>query len=462
MATLRFAADNSEVRFNLPAAVDLTGAFTFAKLTRRRATGLWQCIVSHHDSSGTGRLSLEWVQTGFDTPNGLVVSTPSVFSYSQTAVTSTTDWYIVAVTKAAGNATPRFHFKDITTGAAWIHENGKTAMNGNGASASGGTIRVGEFEDVDDLNANDGVLGGWAAALTDLQVEALATNLRTSDWAGHAVAPKYVHELTSKTSIPDLMGNGATLNVVNGTTVETGSDPPGWTFDGVGGGGATQQEATGSAAITTTASGTATVRAQASGMAAIATTATGVATVTAQATASAALIVTAAATATATQQATGSAAVSIGANGAATVTQGASGSAEVSVGAAGAATVMAQAASTAAITFTASGEATVPGGPGQQDATGTAAIVTGAIGTAKVTEQASGSATFVAGASAVATTTWQVAGQAAITFTATATPSLQQSAVGLIEGSTFAVSRVDGRGGATVIEGGMPATIIGG
>jgi hypothetical protein len=229
VSTLRFSAANDEVRFNLPAAANFTGAYTLAALVLRRAVPgtVWHAITGHHSSTSVPQVAIE-----FDGTNHLELNENNgAASRTSTAtVSSTTDWYLVAATKAAGTVTPKLHTKNLTTGA-WAHDSGAGTL-ANAPTATGGTIRVGEWNDNDDLNANVAVIGGWAAELTDLAVEALLTNLRTSDWTGHATAPAYVHELTSTTTIPDLMGNGATLNIVSGTTLDTSNDPPGWNFNG--------------------------------------------------------------------------------------------------------------------------------------------------------------------------------------------------------------------------------------
>lgn len=236
MANLRFSADNSEVRFDLPSAVDFTGAYTLACVIRRRATSGFQAIFSHHNSTGSAVLWFEFNGTSLQHYVSQANVSSSTWSVSPTTFNETTNWWLLAVSRPAGTTqTIRFHRKNLTSGAAFEHVNGSVAAS-NPASCAGGTIRVGEYEDGDDANMNCAVIGGWAADLGDSGVEALATNLRTSDWTGHATAPKYVHELTSTSSIPDLMGNGATLNVVNGTTLDTGTDPPGWTYDGAGSG----------------------------------------------------------------------------------------------------------------------------------------------------------------------------------------------------------------------------------
>lgn len=230
MASLRFDGASDFVNFNLPAAVNVS-SLTFAAVLRRRAVGAaWHAIIVHHDSAGTPRASFEFNGDGSGNVLDLTTITGAQ-SDGVTTYTSTTDWLLVAVTLAGGGeggTTVRFHSKNLTTGSAWVHESGTFAISPP-SGAAGGQIRVGRWQNTDDLNANVAVIGGWNAGLSDIQVEALATNLRTTDWTTHATPPKYVHELTSTTSIPDLMGNGATLVGVTGATLDTAS-PPTWTF----------------------------------------------------------------------------------------------------------------------------------------------------------------------------------------------------------------------------------------
>jgi hypothetical protein len=75
------------------------------------------------------------------------------------------------------------------------------------------------------------------SALTDLQIEALATNLKTSDWANHAVTPLArwkLNQASTGTAVEDLIGSADQL-ALTGTDLVVGDDPPGWTFDGTGG-----------------------------------------------------------------------------------------------------------------------------------------------------------------------------------------------------------------------------------
>lgn len=235
MTTLRFTADNSEVRFNLPTAVDLTGAFTIGGEVRRRAVSAWHCLVSHTTPGGTGVLTVEFDAFG----NRFLIDINGSALFASTAFASTTDHLLWQITKTAGTSTPRLHVRNLTAGTT-LHENFGGTL-GNAPTAAGGTVRVGEFQDGDDLNANKGLLFAWkGVVLSDSQADENWANLRTSDiWNNTAGHPAYLFELRSRTSIPDLAGNGATLNVVNGTAEDTGDSVPGWTDDGIGATGTT-------------------------------------------------------------------------------------------------------------------------------------------------------------------------------------------------------------------------------
>jgi hypothetical protein len=225
VATLRFASDGSRVSFNLPAAANFTGAMTFACLLRHRSIGAWSAIMNHgplptgaspapnFEFDDLGRLSFDQVGTSSTGP----------------LVNDVTNWYIVAITKAAGSTIPTFHYKRIDDASAWTHSAGSVAL-GNAPSQTGWLVNYGIWQASDQADMNLAVGAGWNTNLTNLQVEALVTNKATTDWTNHAVPPIYVHELTSKTTIPDLMGNGATLNSIAGTTLDTVNDPPSWTF----------------------------------------------------------------------------------------------------------------------------------------------------------------------------------------------------------------------------------------
>lgn len=231
----RFSADNSEVRYPVTASSDHTGAFSKAFMVRRRATGAWHALDGHHSSGGTGAMGVEFSNTNkiSYTPNNIVGS------LSTATFTSTTIWWIIVLTKTAGSSVPRGHYKDLSTPAAWVHENLDTSV-GNPSSQSGGTIRMGEYADTDDANMNVSAHADWGSALSDGECEELTADLAT--WVEHSVAPVFVfqhNQASASDVIEDLTGNGHDSVTINGTTMEAGTEPPGIAYYTAGGGGVT-------------------------------------------------------------------------------------------------------------------------------------------------------------------------------------------------------------------------------
>jgi hypothetical protein len=153
-------------------------------------------------------------------------------------------WVIMGLSRTAGSTAWRAH--KWTAGGGWTHEAGSALNNGsNGPDQTGGSIRIGELEDVDDCDMWLAADVGWAADIGDAGFAALTTNLSIGDWVGHATAPAYVHQhnqATSSEDILDLMGNGhvatgtisGTTDAVGiaGTSMDTGNEPPGWSYYG--------------------------------------------------------------------------------------------------------------------------------------------------------------------------------------------------------------------------------------
>lgn len=229
MAVRVFDGADDEIRFGGTALESLTGALTIALLMKRGNTAAWNALVAGHTSGNVGRWGFEINNS--DIPVMYVAGTGS----GNGTYTSTTTWNLLVMTKAAGTVAPRFHIRDIATGT-WTRSNGGGTLGDPVAIGASGTIRIGEFEDGDDFNGRLALAGIWSTALSDAQVDALGTSLNTNNWTGHAVAPVAVWQFNqaTATSVPDLIGS-ANSTVVNGTSVATGDDPPGWTFAGAGG-----------------------------------------------------------------------------------------------------------------------------------------------------------------------------------------------------------------------------------
>jgi hypothetical protein len=240
----RFSASNDEVRFPIQAGSNFTGAWSVAVLLKlASATNQWQAVIGHHDSSGAYQAGFEI--SGQPNPQDHVVAAfdAAATTYGTTRVQSSDAWAVVGVSRAAGaSTTARAH---IFKGGSWTHENMTTTTLTNGASQTGGSIRLGELADVDDLDGWIAADAGWASDIGDAGFVALTTNLKIADWVAHAATPAYVHQhnqATSSEDILDLMGNGhvatGTISGVTdavgiaGTTMDTGNEPTGWTYYG--------------------------------------------------------------------------------------------------------------------------------------------------------------------------------------------------------------------------------------
>lgn len=154
---------------------------------------------------------------------------------STTTFASTTDWFLFAVDWPAGAtaATPRFHWRDQTTLAAWSHENASTVNGGNRAGpGTTGRFRLGSIADFSTGAKDQAVVAVWAGTrFTDSDYGLWN---KTSDLYNHALGrPTFLCQLNAATLV-DLIG-GSTYSSANSSgTALTGADPVNWTMDGIG------------------------------------------------------------------------------------------------------------------------------------------------------------------------------------------------------------------------------------
>lgn len=232
MPSVRFAADNSEMIFALPASANMTAGFTQACIVRRRALAGAGAhyMFGHHTSGGSNQLGLQFTSDLFGGTDDLVGTTVNTSdNWGGMQISDLTNWYLLVATGQSGAINPWIHYLQLTPGSTWVHE----VQNFNfdySSGALGGTIRVGERNGLNDLDANVALIAGWTTYMTSLQVEAMFAGRNTADLVNDGTA-KYVLELTDNVTVPDLMGNGATLQTVNGTTLDSvAAMPDTWTF----------------------------------------------------------------------------------------------------------------------------------------------------------------------------------------------------------------------------------------
>lgn len=228
MATLSFDGVDDVVTSST-LGINLTGALSTMAVIKRGATTGFECWASNCVAAGTTALAMEF---NAGNANKMLAETNAAnVSNSVTAVTDTTNWWFVAYTKPAGSTAGRFHFKNLTTLAATVHEAGTTAI-ANPNSQAGGALRIGNYGSAlsDDWNGLIALVAQFTSDLGDAGIDTILATLTTSGiWA---LTPQLLVECTALTPV-DLVG-ATTFSAASGATL-TGANPDNWTLDGIGG-----------------------------------------------------------------------------------------------------------------------------------------------------------------------------------------------------------------------------------
>lgn len=246
MGCLQFNGTSDYIRWSTLATAlqNVTdGAWTIAALVKRDSTGNYDgiaALLSGTPGSGTTEAGI-----GFDGANQNWIYVDPGYVQFTTALTDTTNPYIVAVSKAAGSATPRLAWK-LGSGGSWSHENAGATIADQIASSH---LEIGVLSG-EELPAHVGVIGIWEGAMSDANKEALDNNWQTSDWWGNAHGqPQFLCEFNvAAGSLTDLAGNASGLSS-SGTTLDGAETLNSWNFDGQG---VTFQEVRPDADVTTT------------------------------------------------------------------------------------------------------------------------------------------------------------------------------------------------------------------
>lgn len=131
-------------------------------------------------------------------------------------------WYVIACTKASGNAA--FHYHLAPVGGSWTHGTSGNATDGSGVDSivfgAGVVEGAGKFEIA--------AAATYSAALSDSAVEALGTT-SMADWMDATPTAAWQFNQTATTDdVTDLTSGGADQTAISGTTVT--DDPAGWTY----------------------------------------------------------------------------------------------------------------------------------------------------------------------------------------------------------------------------------------
>ena len=148
-------------------------------------------------------------------------------------------WYILVATNTSPGTSSdlTLYIKNLTDATAWEISG---ALTGLAVTASTTDVSIGNggASDFGTNGASWALVGIWAGvALSSAQVQALSTNMRTSDWYGNAGGhPDFLVECTSLTTLTDI-GAHPSAYVAN-SNLSLVADTSGWNFNGQGGGGA--------------------------------------------------------------------------------------------------------------------------------------------------------------------------------------------------------------------------------
>lgn len=168
-------------------------------------------VVASLADGGTGRLAL-YTQTD---------SVVALVNLSAGA------WQVIAVTKPAGTAAPRFHRKAIGSGG-WIHITGDTALPDIAGTTD--TVFLGSFTNGGvTKDTRHAVSAVYDSELTDSDVEAIEVALTTQFLVDlNAVSVWETNQVSTATPVTDLVSDADQV-AISGTSVVADDDPD-WTF----------------------------------------------------------------------------------------------------------------------------------------------------------------------------------------------------------------------------------------
>ena len=220
MAVRHLDGTNDRILCNLGSGA--VGAMTYAAFIKRGADNAWHHVMGLHTTAGAQNVTALEISGGNNRLN-YNVDSGSGGVESPITVTVSDGWVVVAVTKATGTATPRFH-KVVPGGSAEHEDAFGTAVN---AARTPACWSIGEWEGTDDFNGRIAVVAAWNSVLTNGQIEALAG----SEQAWIDADPDtllLLDQASTATPVVDLTGGGADETALTGTSVIDGDDPPGF------------------------------------------------------------------------------------------------------------------------------------------------------------------------------------------------------------------------------------------
>jgi len=136
---------------------------------------------------------------------------------------STTQWQIIAQSKAAGSNVYRWDYWNYDAGGA------KTHTNGTGSHSDPGAITIARIGQGDNRgNGLNAWLGLWTRQLSTAEFDAACT-AALQDWFNLSPAALYPLNVAAA-SVVDVTGHGNGVSSVDGTISLTGTEPSGYSF----------------------------------------------------------------------------------------------------------------------------------------------------------------------------------------------------------------------------------------
>lgn len=206
-----FDGTNDEIRVSI-GNCNITGAITMVVVFKRNST-VYNGLMALHTSGGTATYAME-IQAN---PQNTVDFTGKLDA-TIGAIVSADGYVLLACDKAAGTTTPRAH-KYVYGTNAWTHSNFGSTL-ADQASVAGGTVRFGEWQDVDDFAGDIAIAAIYNTQLSDAQIEMLAHDLDA--WYALQPVGLWIFDQGSEAyNLVDLTGGGANQSTITGTTVST-------------------------------------------------------------------------------------------------------------------------------------------------------------------------------------------------------------------------------------------------
>ena len=165
-------ASTNRVEFAITPFTGTTfGAMTMAIYLRRAAVSSLDALINF-TTSALGDLTYLTIQSAGNLPSSLRGSTGTATTPSTTVLNSTSTWYLLAVTYAAGaGVTPRFH---LHNGTSWAHENAVGTLPDAAALVGSDRLIVGSQFSAASFVGDIVCCGVKKANSTDVTIETLS------------------------------------------------------------------------------------------------------------------------------------------------------------------------------------------------------------------------------------------------------------------------------------------------